>query len=57
MASQEGKANHKRRRKSVLLEKAMAINNIFKERECDTEEFHEQKKEIEREKSKELKER
>ena len=50
MASQEGKANHKRRRKSVLLEKAMAINNIFKERECDTKESHEQKKEIVREK-------
>ena len=57
MASQEGKANHKHRRKSVLLEKAMAINNIFKERVCDTKESHEQKKEIEREKSKELKER
>ena len=44
MDSQEGKANHKRKKKSVLLEKAMAINNIFKERECGTKESHEHKR-------------
>lgn len=41
-----GEANQNLRRKSMLLEKAMAINNIFKDRESNTKESHEHKKEV-----------